>query len=238
MTRKKAFSLLVGLLPLMGLHAQDDPEYRMEIGAGVGVVNYEGDYNGSIFGEMQPMGALVGRYIFNPHMGLRLSALYGKIKGSTDNAETWYPDLTGTQIQRSQYSFSNPLVDVSLVWEYNFWPYGTGRDYRGSKRFTPYAFIGLGATWAKCDNDLEGQSTSAMTANVPVGIGVKYKLGERVNLGVQWGMHFSLSDALDGAEDPYGIPSSGLFKNTDCYSTLSISLTYSFSAKCKTCNKE
>lgn len=51
-------------------------------------------------------------------------------------------------------------------------------------------------------------------------------------------MHFSLSDKLDGVADPYGIESSGLFKNTDCYSALLVTLSYSFSAKCRTCNKD
>ena len=67
---------------------------------------------------------------------------------------------------------------------------------------------------------------------------MKYKFNDRVNLGVKWAMHFTQSDELDGAKDPYNIKSSGLFKNTDCYSALQLTLTYSFMAKCKTCNKE
>ena len=51
-------------------------------------------------------------------------------------------------------------------------------------------------------------------------------------------MHFSQNDELDGAKDPYGIKSSGMFKNTDCYSTLQMTLTYSFMQKCVTCNKD
>ena len=47
-------------------------------------------------------------------------------------------------------------------------------------------------------------------------------------------MHFALSDGLDGVKDPYGIASSGMFKNTDSYSVLQVSLTYSFAAKCRT----
>lgn len=74
--------------------------------------------------------------------------------------------------------------------------------------------------------------------NIPIGLGVKYKIGTRVNLGLEWLMHFSLSDMLDGVQDPYTIQSSGLCKNTDCYSALQLSITYSFSAKCVTCNKE
>jgi len=69
-------------------------------------------------------------------------------------------------------------------------------------------------------------------------VGVKYKVSNRVNLTLEWAMHFSLSDELDGVKDPYGIKSSGLFKNTDCYSTLSLSVTYDLWAKCKVCHND
>lgn len=79
---------------------------------------------------------------------------------------------------------------------------------------------------------------NVFAANVPLGIGAKYKVNERLNVGLAWTFHFSLSDELDGVKDPYRVKSSGIFKNTDCYSTIAVSVTYSFSAKCKTCNKE
>ena len=207
--------------------AQDDPQYRMEIGAGVGMVTYEGDFNGNILKNLQPMGALVGRYNFDPYKDLRLNLAYGKLKGSSDNVKTYYPDY-----QEQSYSFHNTVIDMSLVFEYNFWPYGTGRDYRGAKPFTPYIFGGLGATY------VNGEQKNVFTANVPLGIGAKYKVNERLNVGLDWTIHFSLSDELDGVKDPYRVKSSGMFKNTDCYSMLQLSVTYSFSAKCRTCNKE
>ena len=225
---RKLFLTIIGCLAIIGqLKAQDDPQYRMEIGAGLGMVSYEGDFNGNVFGNMQPMGAVIGRYNFDPYKTLRLSATYGKLKGSSKDVKTYYPDY-----ESQPYEFNNSLVDVSLVFEYNFWPYGTGRDYRGAKRLTPYIYGGLGAT------SVSGGSKSVFTANVPIGIGVKYKMTERLNLGVDWGIHFSLSDELDGVKDPYQVKSSGAFKNTDCYSMLQVSLTYSFKAKCRTCNKE
>lgn len=67
---------------------------------------------------------------------------------------------------------------------------------------------------------------------------MKYKLGDRVNLGLEWAAHFSLSDKLDGVVDPYLVKSSGLFKNTDGYSALLVTLTYSFQAKCRTCHND
>ena len=225
---RKLLLMLMVLLPAARMSAQDDPQYRMEIGAGVGTVSYEGDFNGNVLKNMQPIFSALWRYNFDPYKDLRLSATYGKLKGSSKDVDTYYPDYA-----TEEYSFNRNLLDVSLVFEYNFWPYGTGRDYRGAKRLTPYIYGGIGATSAS-----GGGSKSVFTANVPIGLGVKYKLNERMNLGLDWGIHFSLSDELDGVKDPYQVKSSGMFKNTDCYSMLQLTLTYSFKAKCRTCNKE
>ena len=237
---RRLLILIIGLFGVLGssMWAQDDPEYRMEIGAGIGLLSYQGDFNSNLFGGSRPMASVIGKYVFNPYSGFCFSVSYGTIKGDAANEQTFYPDFNNDVSQKVGYLFKSTLVDVSLVYEYNFWPYGTGRDYRGAKRFTPFVFVGLGTTYAKCSEDIDGEKSSAFTMNFPLGVGVKYKLAERVNLGVQWAMHFSASDKLDGAVDPYGIKSSGLFKNTDCYSVLQAFITYRFSAKCRTCNKD
>ena len=123
------------------------------------------------------------------------------------------------------------MVDLCATYEYNFWPYGTGLEYRGAQRLTPFIFLGLGMVYTKSDRNV-------VTASLPLGIGVKYKLADRLNLGVEWSVNFSMNDRLDGSADPYSITSSGIFKNTDCYSALQVSLTYSFMAKCRTCHNE
>ena len=226
--RTRLLTLLVCAATALTATAQTDDQYRMEIGVGAGMVAYEGDYNGSITSGMQPAATVMLRRIFNPYMGLRLAATYGKLKGSDRGLKTYIPDTDGD----TSYEFNNTLADLSLTYEYNFWPYGTGHDYRGAKRLTPFIFAGLGATY------VTGGGNNVFTANLPLGLGVKYKLAPRLNLGVEWAMHFSLSDKLDGTVDPYGIKSSGLFKNTDCYSALQVSLTYSFMAKCRTCHNQ
>lgn len=218
--------LLLLIMPLTA-NAQEDDMYKMEIGAGVGLVSYEGDFNGSVTKNMQPGASLILRRVFNPYMDVRLNLMYGKLKGDSNGTKTYYPDY-----QQSPYSFSNTLIDLSMTYEYNFWPYGTGRDYRGAKRLTPFVFLGIGGTYVKTEQK------SVFTGNLPIGLGVKYKLAKRVNLAIEWAMHFSLSDELDGVKDPYMIKSSGLFKNTDCYSALQLTLTYSFMQKCKTCNSD
>ena len=224
---RKATLLLLMLAAMLNMNAQTDDEYLMEIGGGVGFLGYLGDYNNVLTRDLQPMATLLVRRNLNPYMGLRLAASFGKLKGDERDVKTVYPS-TGV----TPYSFSRTLTDVSLTYEYNFWPYGTGHDYYGAKRLTPFVFLGLGGTYAG------GDGSSVFTANVPVGLGLKYKVGQRMNVGVEWAMHFSMSDKLDGRKDPYGITSSGMFKNTDCYSVLQLTLSYSFMPKCTTCNKD
>ena len=224
---KKGLVTLLMLCATLTASAQQDDEYLMEIGGGVGMVSYQGDFNGKITSGMQPAGAIVWRRLLNPYMGFRVTGMMGKLKGDATRVETYYPDET-----TRAYSLDRSLTDVSVTYEYNFWPYGTGRDYRGAKRLTPFVFGGIGATY------VSGGEKKVFTANVPIGLGIKYKLKERLNVGLEWSMHFSLSDELDGMADPYGIKSSGAFKNTDCYSGLMLTLTYSFKSKCRTCNND
>ena len=211
--------------------AQDDSEYRLEVGVGAGAMGYLGDFNGSLTKDLQPAVSLTGRYVFNPYMALRINVAKGTMKGSSADVETYYPDMAD-----QPYSFNNSLYDASVLYELNFWPYGTGRDYRGAKRLTPFVFAGLGMTYA--DVKTNGAKKGKVAFNLPLGVGMKYKIGERVNIGLEWSIHFAQNDELDGVKDPYHIKSSGLFKNTDCYSLLQVTLTYSFSPKCTTCNKE
>lgn len=224
---RKSLVTLLMLCATLTASAQQDDEYLMEIGGGVGMVSYQGDFNGKITSGMQPAGAIVWRRLLNPYMGFRVTGMMGKLKGDATRVETYYPNET-----TRAYSFDRSLTDVSVTYEYNFWPYGTGRDYRGAKRLTPFVFGGIGATY------VSGGEKKVFTANVPIGLGIKYKLKERLNVGLEWSMHFSLSDELDGIADPYGIKSSGAFKNTDCYSGLMLTLTYSFKSKCRTCNND
>ena len=213
------------LILAVSAKAQTEPEYRLEIGGGVGMVSYQGDFNGNLFKNMQPMFSLLGKYKFNPRMALAMNISYGTLKGSAKDVTSHVPE------EWAGYSFKEKFGDVDIRLEYNFWPFGTGMEYRGAKRLTPYIFIGLGTTVFKDDK-------TQLTMNLPIGLGVKYKAADRVNMALEWAMHFSNTDRLDGASNPLGIRSHGLFKNTDCYSQLRLSVTYDLWAKCKTCHND
>lgn len=206
--------------------AQTEPEYRMEVGAGVGVMNYFGDFNRSLLKGFQPMAGAVLKYKMNPRMAWSAGLNYGQLKGSSKNVDTWYPELAENPID-----FTTKMMSFDVRYECNFWPFGTGKEYYGAKPLTPFIAIGAGMAFAKCNE-------SATAFQVPIGVGVKYKLKQRLNLTAEWMMHISSSDNLDGIKDPYGIKSSGIFKNTDCFATFQVSLTYEFMARCRTCHND
>ena len=108
-------------LSTLGASAQDEYEYRMEIGVGAGMVSYQGDFNGSILKNMQPSASFILRRVLNPYMDLKLDLTYGTLKGSSADVETWYPVLADDPVE-----FSNTLMDLGLSFEYNG---GTGSGF-------------------------------------------------------------------------------------------------------------
>ena len=232
--RRPAYLLALALLTALPtcIWAQDDPTYRMELGAAAGTSFYLGDLNSTFYGHMGAAGAVVARYIFNPRMTLKGMLSYGSLSGDTKDISRFYPENPGNgTVSESPraYSFKGSVTDFSLTYEYNFWGYSLHGGYQDYRRITPYIQLGLGVTY--------GEAGKAFTANLPIGVGVKFKLRDRLNIGLDWSMHFSLSDKLDGLPDPYGITTSGI-KNKDHYSFTMIYLTYDLAPKCVNCNKD
>jgi hypothetical protein len=223
--------LLVGAIILCsatGVSA-DELEYRYELGAMVGGCSYYGDANYTLpFKNMNIMGGVVGRYNINPRVAVKANLAVGRISGSTAGEDNRFPG--------SDVDFSRTLYDLGAQMEWHFFAYGDGSGYKASHRLSPYIFAGAGFTFAPEPAD------NVFTANIPVGVGVKYKIAPRLNLGCELSFRFTFSDRLDVTEttapildDPYGIKSSAL-KNKDSYSFLSISVTYDLSPKYRKCN--
>lgn len=221
--------LLLLLLPLFALTASgqnDETLYRLELGGGIGFGTGHTDLKGKWAADM----AAIARFPLNPRMAVKTQLSYLNLKGSTEGQKNFYPALPDTPgTDRLAYSVSDAIVDASALYELHFLPYGYLRDYKGHCRLVPYLQMGFGLTY--------GKAGKAFTANIPLGVGVKYKVAERLNLGLDWLVHFTLSDKLDGLEAPLGISSSG-FRNKDHYSALSLTLTYDLNPRCPTCNRD
>lgn len=237
---KRAFLITCIFLCGLSCHSlAQDEVYRMELGGGVGGCFYLGDANNKPFAHLGPMAGVVARYIFNPRMALKADLAYGHITGNTEGrffpTDAWSETTDGG---RPGYaSFSRSLVDFGVQFEFNFWGYGIGRGYEeGYSRFTPYMLMGMGFTLAPKPVD------TAFGFNIPIGVGVKYKLKPRLNIGFEWSIRFTTTDDLDVSSvegvrlnDPYGVKSAG-FKNKDCYSFTRVTLTYDLFPKCINCN--
>lgn len=212
----------------MEASAQQNEElvYRLELGGGVGM-----NFNFTdVKDKSGVMAGLIARFPFNPRMALKTQFGYNTVKGNTATLSAFYPANTNSASpERLNYSVSNAIYDLSALYELHFLPYGYRQDYRGHFRVVPYLQMGFGLTY--------GAAGKAVTANIPLGVGVKYKVAQRLNLGLDYQVHFSLSDKLDGLEAPLGIESS-LFRNKDIYSSLMFTLTYDLNPKCPTCNRD
>ena len=120
--------------------------------------------------------------------------------------------------------------------EFNFFPYSDKFAYSNARRFTPYIFMGLGVTVAP------GSGKTFAGPNIPLGIGLKYKVKNRINLGCEFSFRKLFGDGLDVTDDsnaflddPYHMKGSFL-KNKDWYSFLLFTVTWDFGPRCRTCN--
>ena len=209
------------MLTFAGMYAQE-LEYAMELGVMAGPSFYMGDANlNGFYKNVTMAGGLMGRYNINPRMALKFDLAHGKVKGDANNGMNKFPETEG-----QEWKFNNSLFDVGCQYEISFWGFGTGGGYKGHKRLTPYIQLGLGFTYC-----------NTFTMNIPLGVGVKYKVKPRWNVGVDWSMRFSMSDKLDGIEDPYHIKS-GFLKNKDSYSWTMIYISYDLCPKYRKCNND
>ena len=224
--KQRLLSLLLAVVALSAGAQTDEPFYRLELGGGAGLATHFSD----VKGQFAPALSATARFPLNPRSAVKVEATWLTLKGDTKGQKSFLPttpDAAGPD--RLDFSVKDAVWDFSGLYELHFFPYGYVQDYKGYHRLVPYIQLGFGLTY--------GQAGKAFTANVPLGAGLNYKIGERLNLGLSWTVHFSLSYKLDGLEAPLGIPSEG-FRNKDHYSALKLTLTYDLNPRCPTCNRD
>lgn len=219
--------LLVILFTLVALAAPrlqaQEETYRFDIGAQAGMAGYLGDASSNIFGHPGFSGGVSWRYLPDARWAVRALLNVMSLSGDTADMDDVLPG-------QAQYSFKSTAYDLGGRVEFNFFSYGIGESYKKLRRWSPYLTVGLGVTLATCGGE------SAFGVNIPMGAGIKYKLRERWNLGLEFTMTKVFSDHVDGElSDLYQIKSS-FIKNTDWYSNISVSVTYEFGKRCSTCH--
>lgn len=166
---------------------------------------------GNILDKLPMAMGIIYRFNFNPHMGLRANAMYGKVVGSDITAPESYKKERG-------YAFRNNIIEGSIVFEYNLFDINNFPEY-GSIH-SPYIFGGIGAfmydemkynvthTFARDEDnviitptriDTKITSTAKKTTkfSIPFGVGYKYKFRENFVISAEVGFRYTQTDNLD-----------------------------------------
>ncbi len=209
------------------LNAQDD--YKFEIGGMLGTSFYMGDANKTkLYQNSGLSGGVIFRYNKDLRWSIKNNFVIGRVSGDTRNSGDQFPYGYHSSFERTFYELGSQV-------EFNFFNYSDKFAYLGSKRISPYVFAGLGVT-------LGSGSKTFVDANIPFGMGVKYKLRDRLNLGFEFSFRKLFSDSFDSPDrnskpnldNPYGIESS-MLKNKDWYSLTMITLTWDFGLRVCPC---
>ncbi|NDV68655.1 DUF6089 family protein [Dysgonomonas sp. 25] len=217
--------LILSLLSSAKLSAQD---YKYEIGGMAGTSFYMGDANkGQLYKDASLAGGIIFRYNQDFRWSVRGNLAVGHITGDTNKSGDAFPN-------NSQVRFSRNFYELGGQVEFNFFNFSNKYNYLDTKPLTPYVFVGIGCTYASGEKTFTG-------VNVPIGIGLKYKLRDRVNIGFEFSLRKLFGDDFDvtskngfNLNDPYQTNDSWI-KNKDWYSLTMFSVTWDFGARCKPC---
>lgn len=213
-----------------------------EIGLSLGAAHYFGDLNTNA--NLNRPKLAVGAFFrkqFGNYIGVRVSANYARIG---------YSDIYNTDNEyqrRRNLSFNSNIFELSLQGDFNFFKFIPGDP---EHRFTPYVTLGAGIfsydPYAYLGDQkvflrplgTEGQGNpdypdrkpySTMGVAIPFGVGVKYALNERMNIGFEILHRFTNTDYLDDVSKTYvgsnrfpsepGAPSNALLLQDRSYET-------------------
>ncbi len=215
---KKFVTALLLSLPL-SLWAQNSIIQEGEFGFGLGAGHYFGDLNTNARLNRPKLAAsLFFRKNFGNYIALRLAGNF---------AQLGYSDVYNTQnelMYRRNLSFNTNVWELALQGDFNFYRFLPGDP---DLRFTPYLTMGVSAfsydPYAYYRNEkinlrqlgTEGQGSSlypdrkpygTMALAIPFGVGVKYALNERLNVGFEIVHRFGNTDYLDDVSKTYADP--------------------------------
>jgi hypothetical protein len=210
-----AFVLLFSL----PLWAQEPVQQEGEFGLGIGAAHYFGDLNSRPqFNRPKIAASIFFRKNFGNYIAARVNASY---------AEIGYSDKYNTHNEfqrRRNLSFNSNIWELAVQADFNFYRFLPGDP---NYRFTPYTTLGVGIfnydPYAYLGSEkynlrqlgTEGQGSSmyperktysSMAFSVPFGVGLKYSLNERFNIGAELVYHFTTTDYLDDVSTTYADP--------------------------------
>lgn len=205
---------------------------RLEIGFGVGSTYYTGDVAPTPhILNTRAGGEAYFRYNFNPAFSGRINFGMYWLAARDENSNDPF------QLQRRHrfYSFTQ---DLSALFEYNFFNFRGTRPY---PKFSPYILAGIGTFRFNTSYRNIGTQTSFGTIKgksspglmIPFGVGIKFPLRKKFNIGVELRANKTFTDNLDILGDIDNFSSDERYKygnveGNDMYYYLGVSIAYRF----------
>jgi hypothetical protein len=200
------------------LNAQSQYAVRQEgeFGVGLGAGHYFGDLNTRAWLNRSKMAASV---FFRKNFGNYIAARIG-----VSYARLGYSDIYNTHneyMYRRNLSFNSNVWELALQGDFNFFRFMPGEP---GFNFTPYVTLGAGIfsydpyTYLRGEKiflrplGTEGQGNAAyperkqyssMGISLPIGVGIKYSLNERMNIGFEILHRLTNTDYLDDVSTTY-----------------------------------
>ncbi|MDB5196672.1 MAG: hypothetical protein JWP88_1043 [Flaviaesturariibacter sp.] len=218
MAMRKILAAIALCLPT-ALLAQQEIRQEGEFGVGIGAAHYFGDLNTRAhINHPKPAATAFFRKNFGNYIALRVGASFAQV-GYSDA----YNNENLTMKQRN-LSFNSNIWELAVQGDFNFYRFMPGDP---NFRFSPYVTLGAGLfnydPYAYLGNEkyylrslgTEGQGDTAyrdrkpystMAVSIPFGVGIKYAINDRINVGFEIVHRFTNTDYLDDVSKTYVDP--------------------------------
>lgn len=189
------------------IHAQ----YNQEIGLLFGGSTYQGDIvpNNDRFstGPVHQALGIFYRKSLNSNFGLKANLNYGTLSGDDANSQL-------ESLRARNLNFRSRLFELGLNAEWSLW----GDD----SRWQPFVYAGVSTFYFKPETVYNGQIVSLQPLGtegqglegrpnkyqlisfaIPVGAGVKFRVTEHINVGIDIGIRRTFTDYIDDVSTTY-----------------------------------
>lgn len=211
---KQFFTVLVATMLGHAATAQYEYVQQGEFGITAGAAHYFGDINTrAALNRPKPAFGVFFRKQFNNYLGMRISAHYAQVGYSDIYSKNAYQ-------QRRNLSFNSNIWELAVHGDFNFFKFMPNDP---NYIFTPFMSLGVGVfsydPYAMLEGrkaflrplGTEGQNKgykgrkpyNTMALCIPIGVGVKYNLTEKINLSFEIGHRITTTDYMDDVSTTY-----------------------------------
>jgi len=208
---KVIFCVLVILVSIQFIAEAQTNVSKFQFGLSAGIFIYQGDLTPSALGSyrtLRPAINLFASKFLSSSFALRGNFAFGGLRGS--DAAYAHPEYR----QQRNFNFGSPIVEASAIAEWNV----LGRNY-ASRGLSPYVFAGGGISVLRIRRDysnlngeyfgtasevITGLSTDEQRSPpkillvMPVGVGVRYYLSDKIGISAETSYRIMSNDYLDG----------------------------------------